>query len=132
MIKLFLRKAFLCCCFMTAVASYSQSFVLNPDMKDSLGVDSISYKVSGIMEFQFNDSLKFQLDLVSIHTDSLQVIYHMESGFDQVDHPTNSLLSYDSVSGEFEVQCGVFTRSDLMVHLLISKEGEKIEETYFK
>lgn len=84
------------------------------------------------MDFELNDSLVFQLDLVAIHTDSLEVIYHMESGFDQAAHPTNSLLNYDPVSGEFEVQCGLFTRPDLMVHLLVSKEGQKIEETYFK
>lgn len=132
MIKLFLRNAVLCCCFMTAVASYSQSFILNPDMKDSLGVDSVSYKVSGILEFQINDSMEFQLDLVEIHADSLQVVYQMKSGFNQAAHPTNSLLSYDSVSGGFEVSCGIFASSNLMVHLLVSKDGEKIGETYFK
>lgn len=132
MIRPFLRRSFAICCFMTSVASYSQSFILNPEIRDSLGVDSFSYKISGIVEFQFNDSLKFQLDLVEIHADSLQTIYHIESGFDQAGQPTNSLLTYDVVSQEFGVQFGTFTNANLMVHLLISKEGEKIEETYFK
>lgn len=132
MIKPFLRKAFLCCCFMTAIASYGQSFILNPDIKDSLGIDSISYKISGTLEFQISDSLEFQLDLVEIHTDSLQVVYHMESGFNQAAQPLNSLLMYNPASREFEVSCGIFANSNLMVHLLVSKEGEKIEETYFK
>lgn len=132
MSKPFLRELFAICCFMTVMDAYSQSFVLNPTYKDSLSVDSISYKVSGVIEFGLNDSLEFQLDLVEIHPDSLHVIYHMESGFNQSALPTNNVLSYDPASQQFEVSCGIFANPDLMIHLLISKDGEKVEETYFK
>lgn len=132
MSKPFLRKLFVACCFMTVTHAYSQSFVLNPVFKDSLGVDSILYKVSGVLEFDLNDSSGFQLELVEIHADSLHVVYRMDSGFNQSISPTNGLLVYDAVSQEFEVLCGIFHDPHLMVHLLISKDGEKVEETYLK
>lgn len=130
MIKPFLRKVLICCCFMAAVPSYSQSIDFNPLTKDSLAVDSIYYKVSGYIEL--TDSLEFRLELVEIHPDSLHVVYQKASDFDQNIHPTNNLLSYNPASQEFEVRCGIFPNSDLMVHVMIFKEEEMIYQTYYK
>lgn len=124
-------KSFLVCLTLFLSSTiYCQSVVFNPMIKDTLSSDSISYTVSGFVEF--NDSLEFQLELVQIYPDSLHTVYLLESEFDQNNHPTNNLLQYDSETTEFSIQCGSFNNPDLMVRLRLFRNEEPIYETYYK
>ena len=124
------KLSLVCLSFFLSGVIYCQSVVFNPTIKDSLGSDSVSYTVSGLVEL--NDSLRFQLELVQIYPDSLHSVFRLESGFDQNNHPINNLLQYNPETNEFSIQCGAFNNSDLMVRLRIFRNEETIYETFTK
>lgn len=125
-----LKLIFGCLLFLFSTESYSQSVVFYPIAKDTLAQDSISYSVNGLLEL--TDPVQLKLELVQVLPDALNTVYSLESGFDQNLHPTNSNFNYNPQTHEFSARLGIFNTPDLMVHLQISKNGEKIEETYFK